>query len=160
MKMELRNSTSERNSLVVRFGGTTRFAIAVVVGRLRRAQNPQRRHHNLSHGFRAALPILEFASLQPPFDKDYGASRHEFFRNLRQLIPRNAANPFHALVSVLFVAEWLIDRSEKFATDLPADVDSTSAFCPALPSTMTLFTPTLDCTFPPFHTGFRKVAMK
>src|SRR6185437_15139938 len=34
--------------------------------------------------------------------------------------------------------------SEKFATDLPPDVDLSSAFCPAFPSRMTLFTPMLD----------------
>src|SRR6266849_5186299 len=38
--------------------------------------------------------------------------------------------------------------SEKFATDLPADVDLISASCPAFPKRITLFTPRLDIVSP------------
>jgi hypothetical protein len=43
--------------------------------------------------------------------------------------------------------DWLI-ASEKFATDLPADVDLISASCLAFPRRITLLTPMLDMLLP------------
>ena len=107
------------------------------------------------------FPILEFPSLQPPFDEDYGPFRHELFCNLRQLVPGDAANPFDALLSVLFVAKRLIDGEREIRDRFTPDVDFTSAFCPAFPRRMTLFTPMLDMMcVPPFTQESQKVAMK
>src|SRR6267378_2846764 len=48
--------------------------------------------------------------------------------------------------SFLSRKDWLM-ASEKFETDLPADVDLISASCPAFPRRITLFTPMLDIIF-------------
>lgn len=98
------NATSERNGfrfrvVAVRFGRMLRQRAQ----RLGLAKHPQRRHHNLSHRFRAPFPILEFARLQPTFDEHDGAFRYKFCCNLRLLIPSNAAHPFDTLVAASFV---------------------------------------------------------
>src|SRR6185312_2897672 len=104
------NPTSERNGfsfrvVAVRFGRMLRERAQ----RLGFAKSPQRGHDDFRHRVRRAFPIFEFPGLQSPFDKHYGSFRHEFFGDLRQLIPSNAANPFDALLSVLVIAERLMD---------------------------------------------------
>lgn len=106
------NCASEWSRFAFRIRGATRCAIEITVGMARIprfSKNSERRHHDRGRRLRRTFPILKFPSLQSPFDKDYRPFRHELFRNLRQLIPRDAANPFHVLVSILLIAEWLID---------------------------------------------------
>src|SRR5579863_2120605 len=110
------NCASERNRFAFCIRGATRCRVVIVVAVARclgSTKNPQRRDDDLSHCLRRALPILELPRLQAPFDKDYGPFRHKLFGNLRQLIPGDAANPFHVLVSVLLAAEWLIDSERE-----------------------------------------------
>ena len=142
-------SEGDRFTLCVcRLAGRDALTVTIPARVWRPTKNAQRRDNHLSHRLLAPLTILESPRLETPFDKYLLSFRHKPFSDFRQLAPGNAADPFDPLdISVLLVAEGLI-ASEKFATDLPADVDLTSASCPAFPRRITLFTTMLDILLP------------
>lgn len=154
---------SERSCFAFCILGAARCCVVIVFAvarRLRPAKNSQRRHNDLSHRLRRTFPILEVPGLQSPFDKDYGPFRHKLFGDLRQLVPSDAADPFHALISVFLVAEWLIDGEREIRDRFTGRCGFHLCVLPGILEENDFVYSDTGHLLPPFAQKFRKVAMK
>ena len=114
----------------------------------RPTKDAQGRHNHLRHGLWAPLTILESPRLEATLDEHLLPLAHKPFSDCHQLAPGNAADPFDPLdISVLLVAEGLVDCEREIRNGLTSRCGSTSASCPAFPRRITLFTPMLDIMF-------------
>ena len=103
------------------------------------------RHNYLRHSLWAPLTILESPRLEATLNEHLLPFRHKPFGDFRQLAlaTQRTHSTRWTIPSFSSRKDWLM-ASEKFATDLPANVDLISASCPAFPRRITLFTPMLD----------------